>query len=486
MKKVKVLLFAVLIFLLPCICSQQYCAQSKIAYAKKELLQNCIINQNAYRDLICDAFAQFDKLIDDRAHISSYITNNQFQNLLQIQDPANHLLHTSQQLMIAQLHDHICTLHLRQMNQLLQETLTVKKYWQQELVTEKLSKLYKHPAYWLHTKSFQQVIQKKIVLLTNLELDLIKMIGMFFTVQQKMKKLDAADFSKDSCVKTALLLHDSFNSVGSDEPIMLYSNLPFAHDALIQKQESARRVIDSCAPPYHIKQHLSAYSALLLFFVATAVKSYQYYGDISTLQGKAVQAAASSWQEYILNPVKGLKRAVWDYSDENIPKIEVPEDITNCLSTGSFGMRTSVNLIKYALNKELDLINKGIKEVVKRQQINYYLSSIMPLVGFLYVGYTHGRYFYNHESYLKPMCLTVRDIDVLLNKISNNQNEQSFEDSGRLYILLYQLKKSAICLTEEERIRMNEDVEQLLFFDFTCQQKQRVLERMYRTYKFLK
>lgn len=468
------------------VCSVVTQSKQPLLRLKEDFLQQDALKNSVHGRTVHKAFFAVDKLYSLRSKFSEYIRCSDVQQLFQIVSHDDTVIEQAQLLLLVQLYDIFFTLYMHHAHMLLQEVVRTKQYWQYELAIERLPRKNKHPSYWMHESTHQSKVHKKIVLLESIEKQLANLIGMVFFGHFYNNKIDNIDNLYQVLQKSMYPLYKFFDKKQSAQAADLYNDMSLMYGGMISKQKVIAKILQVYAVPHHVKRHWCLYSSVSITTGLLLLFCLERYKDVPMYTKKVQHAGTNFVSEYIMNPLYGLKRAVWDYSEESIPRIEIHNDIVSCISTGSFGMRTAVNVIKYALNEELRLINDGISEIIKRQQINYYLSSIMPILSAAYGCYCYCRYLYKHESCFKPIRMTLRDIDIQLNKAIGGGEKKKFESFGRLYFLVQQLRFYNPYLSSEDFLLLDYDIKELLSLDLTYEQKQKVVERMYRTYDFLK
>jgi hypothetical protein len=151
-------------------------------------------------------------------------------------------------------------------------------------------------------------------------------------------------------------------------------------------------------------------------------------------------------------------------------------------------MEIAVKSFEEFYNKKIgeELLNPVIECI----ELNVYLLMVATVLGGSYIvgsgikkGYNH---YIKHENWYVPMRYIIRSIDKLLNKITRADDKPDFAQEGKLYMLIQHLNEYTICLKGEELFLMNNDIEELLSFDLNYYQKRGIVQRMYKTYEFLK
>lgn len=160
----------------------------------------------------------------------------------------------------------------------------------------------------------------------------------------------------------------------------------------------------------------------------------------------------------------------------------------------NIGMNEFVSIINKWKDASEKTLNKKIDEandtIIKNNQINIYLATLGPVLFGTYWICSSANKAYDHhvrhKNWYLPMKHIIRSIDQVINKVARSSSGNNFIDDGKLYMLIQHLKGYISCLTSEELFLMYNDIEELLSFDLNYGQKKGIIDRMYKTYEFLK
>jgi hypothetical protein len=312
--------------------------------------------------------------------------------------------------------------------------------------------------------------------------------------------------------------------------------------------EKLTTIVDEHKKPHHVVRHKVAYSVLAGSIIMAMCAYKKYEEHVPFYKQKSKDVFDNFIQEYIVDAAVAAKKFFWDQNRNVIGKINKmdplptrdiafphlsPKDplpmVDNKVATvgGFIPVRSHNDLNEHQkvvnqniqsgiqdYNNVIDSVNRALEEYKEiKQTINQnkeeavlvannlfevinqnsratlFMVAVLPTVGGGYLGYRSVNAVYNrfikHETWYKPMRMLVRSIDIILNKIISTK-ERSFRDDGKLHILIIQLRSYIYCLSSEELFLFQDDISQLLSFDLSYEQKHRVLERMHRTYEFLK
>lgn len=444
---------------------------------QKDFLKNCAMQEEEGQK-ICKAFVLFDELCRSSATYSEIVNTSSIQEIFLAEESPRQRI-VAQLLFVVLLHEKFLAEAIVQINLQLQDISRAKQYWiQYMLLQPSLCKFFRFSKC---KKDYKDFFNEKITMLESLENVQAELLGICLLSQHRLQKVSNVYQFKDVLDS----VFDPFRGFGIDKQSLdlfgFFKSISSIDFFLQEKQKFVAHCLHVYGIPGYNDRYFYMYTGTLLS-CCMGIFVWQKDNNVA-YQEKAQRAFHGFLQDFLLGPLKGLKRAVWDRPDIKLKRFDleqIPDTVWSCY--------TPERMLKYPLQTVLYNMNKGIdvaEEIIKGQQINYYLSAIVPIVLGLYMIYRNGNYYYNHESYFKPMRMILREIDVLCNVLQAKQ-EMSCIDYGKIYGLVFQLKKYLSCLSSQEKIMIIHDLGELLSFDFTIQQKHKVVERMYRTYSFLK
>ncbi len=450
---------------------------------KKDFLRCNALRHSKYNQTIDCAFTRFDQLLATQAACSDFVNSSEIQKLFQGPVYAEQIT-VAQLVIIAQLYDLFLTYVIAQTHAQMQHISDAKQYWARVLLQKSLSLHFKHPGFLMHQKSPKETIEKRILLFESMQAEKANLLGICLHGKHQLQKIHEIDdielrlkevvasLCSFACGEEPSSVLDFFQKIG---PLFL---------SVQERIEMTNTALKTHGIPQHVNRYWYAYSALTVVAIAGLIVWYENKEHVAEHQEKVLRATHGFLQDVLFTPARGLKRALWDRPELGLEKFDlqnVPNTIWSCY--------TPERATKYILQTILFNMNKGVElleEIIKGQRINYYLSAIIPVVAGTYAIYRNGRYYYNHESYFKPMRMVLREVDIVCNKLSGKTDGISFADSGSLYFLVSQLNLYMSCLYDYEQTMMKYDMEELVSFDFTIAQKQKVIERMYHSYAFLR
>lgn len=424
------------------------------------------------------AFMSFDKLCRSGNCYQEIIHTLNLQTFFS-QESCSEQKNSAKLLFIMLLHEKFLQKAIDQINLQMQDIYRAKRHCVKHIVLQPfLSLLWLLPKY---KKVYKEFFNEKILILESLENVQAELLGICLLSKNRLEKIDNLDQAKNALS----FVFDPFKGVDVNAQHVancdFFNSILFIDSFIQEKHKIVADYLNVCETPEYIDRYFYMstgvlFSSLVGIFVLKNDNNIAY-------KEKTLRALHGFLQDFLLDPLKGLKRAVWDRPDIKLKRFDleqIPETVWTCY--------TPERLLKYPLQTVLYNMNKGIdvaEEIIKGQQINYYLSAIVPVFLGLYLTYKNASYYYNHKSYFKPMRMILRDIDILCNRLQE-KDEMSCLDHGKIYALVFQLQKYIACLNVQEKIMISYDLDELLSFDFTIKQKQKVVERMYRTYSFLK
>ena len=333
------------------------------------------------------------------------------------------------------------------------------------------------------------------------------------------------------------------------EPEAMFQNTVWLHQNIQVTLQNHQRILHDHAKPHHLIRHGFLYSCIALAAVGTYVLYKTHEAEMPEYHQKAIETWNYILKEYVQIPLQKLKETLWDKKILKIQKmgelapLSASDPINIKIETTSFKVPnepmnvtvqpepfnvpmiglpiaipkfkisasqqtvelppitvtippTEINAIKETLNQnKAELRNcfnanaEIISELSRDQQLNLAMAAIAPTVLVSFGAYYAGKSVYNkyikHETWYQPMQMIVREIDKTLNKLTAEATV-SFADDGMLHVLTRQLKTYISCLPNEELQLIEQDLRELSAYHLNYQQKRGVLDRMYRTYEFLK
>lgn len=458
-------------------------SQSNINNLKKAFLEQEAINKTECNRTINHAFAHVDYLKKSNRSIMHYVKSIEIQKIFQENTESNQMDH-AQLIMIAQLYELFFAQVVQQTNSLLLEIVTAKQYWKTFLCQRSSSNVLKYSSLLLYEATTKDSIKHRICLLESLEKQISELLGIGLYGNHHIQNIDSLSTITQNIQAAINPLDELMRFDIATNPSDYFKKISLFQESLQEKKGATKKLLQNHGVPYHIKRHVYFYTTLAIVGIAGSVFCHQHWQDMPHYQQKSYDAVKDFVQEFLVSPMKGLKQALWDRPELNLEKFDLkdmPSSILTCYTPERFGKYTGQTLL-YDFNKLVD----ATAEIIKRQRINYYLSAIMPVVIGVYGIYRNGRYYYNHESYFKPMRILLHEIDVICNKTSTEQDKKPFNDFGMIYFCICQLQQYLNCLQDHEKIMMEQDLQELSSFDLSILQKQKTIERMYRTYGFLR
>lgn len=447
---------------------------------KKNLLQRLCVGK--HNKVITESFASFDELFKEKSSFSLFMNSSEIQRLY-LEESSLEQIQTAQLLLLSQLYTVFLHQIISKITEQLKAIVETKRYWMFMLHRQKRFCMVKSMSFfWNHR--FYEKVQQLVNSLDSAEIDAKTLLGASLCARHILCKVDNIAELQERLLSVAQCLS---YIIKKEEPVSaldIFNHIGFLYSAIQKKENKIAMLLKKARTPHHIDRYWHVYSALLLLGIVGATICPQNKEFFVKYYEKSQNALRGFAQDFLVVPLKGLKRAVWDRPELKLEKFDmddIPSTIWSCYSLEQ--------TLKYALQTPLHNLNKAIElsgEIAKRQQVNYYLSAVLPIIAGMYGIYRRGCSLYNHKSYFKPMRLILRDIDILCNKLTGDKVTISFADHGWLYYLVLQMHDYVTCVQSNERVMLEYDISELLSFDFSISQKQKVVERMYRTYSFLK
>jgi len=326
----------------------------------------------------------------------------------------------------------------------------------------------------------------------------------------------------------------------------LFQDTKWFADRAQEDMKSFAQTIEQHKKPHHIVRHKVAYGLALGAVILGACTYKKYEDQVPYYQKKGKDILDNFIKDYIVDAAAAVKKYVWEQNGNIIKKLPTPDhlamrevllpgisqkdplpqidglltkidytgisdnlnkqrlavnqwisssvdDANKNTEAASKYISAEANGLKQYVNQTTDVTVKAINdigEIVNRDgKVTLFMVAVFPTVGLGCGAYYLGRAGYNrfikHDTWYKPMSDIVRSMDILLNKIIHNK-QRSFCDDGKLHLLIFRLKSYMYCLSNDELYLFKDDISQLLSFDLSYEQKHSVLERMHKTYEFLK
>jgi hypothetical protein len=330
-------------------------------------------------------------------------------------------------------------------------------------------------------------------------------------------------------------------------PIRLYQDLLWINNNLEQHMQEAKQLLDENSKPSYFVEHSAVTSCVIATIIAVAIMYKKYKQDIPGWCQRIQSIGSSVYHDYFIDSLYKIKRIAWDGTSTEFPEldwkplrdissianrlpikeaggyknlgIDVQTAVVGIPLSGAIrgnkevheyvnqkeelihqGIVTADEVINNGLNPIIHNINampkfaKEIKEQIKPMIESTELTLYIGIIGLglfgsymMYSGFKKGyNYYINHENWYAPMRYIIRSIDQLLNKITRSDDSSDFAQDGKIYMLIQHLKEYISCLKDEELFLMNNDINELLSFDLNYHQKRGIVQRMYKTYAFLK
>lgn len=442
-------------------------------------------------------------------------------------------IQAAQQLMLMFLYGKIFQDCIVQAEQFVEELYQSLNYWKVEMFYESLSMRRKHPVYWYHSIAYKKTVKLHVKALSAVEKEITHILGLALYGQHELSKIISDQNMSQYLELSMQPLHQYFNILKNEQVNFteLFQNTVWLQEQIDSQFQQCRNSLVQHHKPHHIIQHAFLYGCITVGVLAAYFAYKAHQDQVPECLSKGKNAWEYFIMEYIKKPITGLKEVLWDkkgleykelepptpiseVSLPSIPDINLPQAplIGDAYAPGvgtrikvieNFGNEFIVKIDEKTNNgvrfindgslKWTKWINENVKnlygDLLKNQQVNFHLAAIGPVLiasYFLYKG-CFGLYhqYVTHDSWHKPMKLLIREIDQILNKLIFQQG-RSYADDGALYLLILRFKSYVFCLSNEELQLIYEDIQQLLAYDLSYEQKHYIIKRMYHVYDFLR
>jgi hypothetical protein len=521
--------------------SSPLCGNSIFNLLEKEYIANISAQNSDQGQITRKAFSAFHAL--KNSNDSDLFANESIANLFAqptcragaVGSAA--IVKNAQDLMIILLYGTIFHRCIQQTEQFGQEVCISLDYWRKEMFYDTLPIFRKHPMYWYHSNNHKQLVTSHVQALTNLEQEILQLLGIALHARHALGKIqhetDFASQLQQSCNP----LHQHFHMVQQFDNMLnvatTWQDVAWIHQSIAGKMKEHKKTLNQHKKPNHFIEHKFFYGCLAATLL-TAYIAYEIHEEnIPEYQKKAADSWNNFKQEYVLQPFIDLKEILWDGKTEALDAIQslsdlpaLTQDTIQVKADGPITVTTPPTNVNIGLNEYLktkvavdskeikvqapdvnikiplkdanayvDIFNDNRKKLthagiklLKNQQLTIAACATIPAAFIAYSGYKITNYAYNkyikHESWYQPMKLILRDMDKTLNNLTACK-ARSFQDDGRLHLLILRLKKFMYCLSNEELQLLEQDLHELTDYQLSYEQKQSVLKRMYKTYEFL-
>lgn len=421
---------------------------------------------------------------------------------------------TAQQIILLGMYLILYQQYIQSAKCFLNNLLLSKKYWFYEKFYLSQASLKKHPIYLLYPSSYKRSVETRLQGLEDLEEQIAHMLGVCLYGSYILSSLKNEDQIKELLLEASRPLYEVYHLPSSGfetvlDPIQLFTELGYIYGNMDEHMTHVKDVLEENKKPNFFVEHWFGCSCSAVALVAAYGLYVKHQKEIPVVANKTIKVIDDFIDEYIVQSIDGLVKVVWHGNKGVIPRLpEIPPLAhVDRLPIKALGQRIEGYTTSFQnnLNVKLDEINTREKAwttysnklldviedtFVKNQQVNMYLAAIGPVLLGTYFVYKSGSKAYGrfveHDGWYAPMKYQLRAIDQLINSVAHKDIEHSFANDGKLYMLVMHLSQYITCLQDEELMLMRQDLKELLSFELNYDQKQGVLERIYRTYQFLK
>ena len=499
-----------------------------LMYHLQAIQTNYIFEKNeAYGQTIKKAFQAFHKISKTAGPMvllqQSNITNLFLLSPVKNNDlQFNESLKNIQNIMLVHIYAKIFQEYKIQTQDLIKHALNSLQYWETEKFYDKLPMLRKHPVYWYHSPQHKKTVCKHAQALKDLIDQATLLLGIALHGQHQLLKIQDISDLAPKLLQATEPLSKHFQTIqlpDADESEALFQNTVWLHQNILLVLQNHQKILQQHEKPHHIVRHAFGYSCITLATIATYILYQTHKADMPMYQEKTIEVWNYFVKEYVRIPLQKLKETLWDKKILQIQKmgeldplqpsepitariqaqpfkipmirfpVEIPEITVTIPPTEINGIKATLNQNKSEIRSCLNANADIISELSRDQQLNLAMAAIAPTILAAFGAYYSGKSLYNkyikHETWYRPMQLIVREIDKILNKLTA-ENTIFFADDGMLYVLTRELKTYISCLPNEELEMIEQDLKELSAYHLSYQQKRGVIDRMYRTYQFLK
>lgn len=414
-------------------------------------------------------------------------------------------IHAAQKLMLLELYGCLYQQYIRSAKSFLNDILVAKKYWYYEQFYLKQRSLTSHPLYLLYSNNYQHRVNTTLQEIEKLEEQIAHMLGICLYGSHLIASLNTESEVSEILCEAILPLYQIYNvpmsGCDSTQNISIsFNELGYLYHHMNEHMTSVRDVLHDLQKPQFVIQHWAGCSCAAITVVLAGALYYKYQKDLPALTNKTIKVIDDFIDEYVVQSIEGLVKVVWHGNKGTIPRIPQVKPLSHFhnLATKLSGTEKDLNVKIDEINEREQAWTKSSNQLldvveetfVKNQQVNMYLAAIGPVLLGVYLGHkginkAYHRYV-EHDTWHVPMRYYLRSIMQQINLVAQKPMQRSFAVDGKVYMLVTHLRQYISCLKDEELMMMHQDLHDLLSFDLNYDQKQHVIERMYRSYQFLK
>lgn len=409
---------------------------------------------------------------------------------------------SAQYVMLLHLYSTMFHQYIKTAQSFLNSLISAKRYWFYEDFYMSQAVYRRHPVYSLYSSSYKKIVHSRLALLEDLEAQIAHMLGMCLYGTHKIEQIEREDQIVEYLLEAINPLYTTYHAPYpvkdiQNDPMQLFHDLSWMYGTMAQHMDYVKIVLEENDKPSFAREHWFGLSCAAITALAAYVVYKQHEQDIPRIQKKTVSSVKYVWNDYVVESVQGLIDILWYDQGKKIKHVELLDDLPESHDFRLYLINHLWNKLVYVLNQwknsAILTANKKIDEgndlFMKNQQVNLYLAAIGPVLLGAYVALKCTKTGYNrfiqHDNWYAPMKYDLRIADQLINAVARS-NKHSFANDGKLYMLIMHMRQYISCLDNEELILMHADLDDLQSFDLTYEQKHGVIERMYRTYQFLK
>ncbi len=409
-----------------------------------------------------------------------------------------------QEIMLIFLYAKIFNEYIKQIEIFAQDLSDSLHHWEQERFYDNLSTMRKHPTYWYHSPAYKKLVKNHVQALKEIEHEICELLGIALHGLYTLNKIKEKDNFSIKLQESILPLYKHFN-ISPDfeefDALQLLQNATELNFYIQNQLTISQKKLNKHTKPSYFIRHGFFYSCAALALMAGYAIYKQNEEKIPKYKEQSIETWQYFLQEYVKAPLHKFKEIIWDKKTLEIQPLEPLEPWPNIENSGLTWWGTANPALWYnkwnSVNNQnkknlVDCINKNIEklgQVSKDQQLTMACAAIFPTAIIAWLGYYTVKQTYNkyvkHETWYKPMQLLIRDMDKILNRLTSTP-EPSYCDDGALHLLTLRLKSFITCLNNEELFLMQQDLAEIGAYHLSYRQKRGVLERMYKTYDFLK
>lgn len=443
---------------------------------KKEFLQNIQDSNVQNKKIIINAFKQFEILKKRKESLKYYLDSLEIKTLFFLSTKEYEAVYQAQFLMLICLYDVYFSQATNSLCKALHKILYKLKNLKHLLSPSLKHSFIKTCCYGLH---YEEILDRQIAQLVQIQQEVASVLGMVRYAKFYLQKFKNIDDGKDVLTFGMIPLYDYCHKCKTNDLQDLFKNLQVVHSCVENLEHKVIGLLESQTSQLLKWCSRGAKGGVLASCVTGLYFLYNYYQkqDIKKGKQKPLRWILFGKDIFAVDFCDFLK----SYEQKNLDKSWL---------SGFFSYKQKKDFEKECadyLRSWYQIVGMAYEYI--RTACNLDKKDAVILLFSMYGAYIASsnvyKYYMHNNGYLKRLRVLIRELDIQLNLLVERSNV-SFADEGMVFYITNCMRKNIKNLSYQEAVMMKCDCEELVSFDVSYVQKYRIIERMYRTYEFLK